>query len=86
MQVGFWRCELSHIKGNKMKSIMIWNPFIYLPIQMAFTGKWNFLGPTFENTLYSLQNPLQLTRTEGKMEQVTCEIWSNLRWSVAVFV
>jgi hypothetical protein len=86
MQVGFWRCELDHIKLNKMKSITFWKTFIYLTIHMAFIGKWNFLGPNFQNTLYCLQNPLQLTQTEGITEQVTCEIWSSLRWRVAVFV
>lgn len=86
MKVGFCRYELGHIKWNKMKSITFWKPSIYLAILMAFTGKWIFVGPTFQNTVCCLQNLLQLTQTEGIAEQVTCEIWSNLRWRVAVFV
>jgi len=63
MKVGFCRYELGHIKWNKMKSITFWKPSIYLAILMAFTGKWIFVGPTFQNTVCCLQNLLQLTQT-----------------------
>jgi len=57
-----------------------------MTIHVAFTGKWIFVESTFQNSLYCLQNPLHLTQTKGITEQVTSEIWSNLRWRVAMFV